>query len=294
MKTWTILSGVSLFFAACGLLSPATARTPAALPAANAPPCDPPLETPPSLLAAVRAQFDEANAGKAPAAPAAPPAADLAAYQKMQAEQQKRDWSNLCKFRADNLALSRKPADPQRVVFMGDSITQNWLLAHGDFFATHFVNRGISGQTTPQMLVRFRADVIALHPAAVHILAGVNDIAGNTGPSTLSAIEDNIMAMVEIARANKVRVILASPLPTDTFNWAPKIKPADDIRAYNAWLKDYAARNKLTYVDYYTPMATASGGLKPDLALDGVHPNKKGYDVMEPLARAAIAAATRR
>ena len=216
--------------------------------------------------------------------------ADILAYQKMQAAQLIRDWPSLCNFRGDNFALSQLPADPRRVVFMGDSITQNWLLADPGFFATSLVNRGISGQTTPQMLIRFRADVIALHPAAVHLLAGVNDIAGNTGPSTLGAIEDNLAAMVEIARANGVRVILASPLPADAFNWAPQARPANEIRALNTWIKDYAVRNHLTYADYYTSMATTAGGLKPELTLDGVHPNKRGYDLMEPITRTAIAA----
>jgi acyl-CoA thioesterase I len=284
MKRLIVILGLCL--SACATASHQTALPTLVPPAALAPPCDPPLEIPPGLVASVRAQFDDARTGPAPAmAPA-----DIAAYQKMQTTQQQRDWPNLCNFRADNLALSKLPADPRRVVFMGDSITQNWLLAHPDFFATTLVNRGISGQTTPQMLIRFRADVIALHPAAVHILAGVNDIAGNTGPSTLSAIEDNIAAMAEIARANGVRVILASPLPADAFNWAPKARPANDIRTLNSWIKDYAARNHIAYADYYTPMATQSGGLKPELTLDGVHPNKRGYELMEPIARAAVAA----
>ncbi len=286
MKRLIVILGLCL--SGCATAPQQTAVPTSASPAALAPPCDPPLAILPGLVASVRAQFDDGRTGPSPVmAPG-----DIAACQTMQATQQKRDWSNLCNFRADNLALARLPADPRRVVFMGDSITQNWLLAHPDFFANHLVNRGISGQTTPQMLIRFRADVIALHPAAVHILAGVNDIAGNTGPSTLAAIEGNIAGMVEIARANGVRVILASPLPADGFSWAPTARPATDIRALNSWIRDYAARNHIAYADYYTPMATPSGGLKPELTLDGVHPNKRGYELMEPIARTAIAATT--
>ena len=278
---------LGLWLSACAIPSPTTDLPTLPPPSAQAAPCDPPLAIPPGLVASVRAQFDDARTGPAPAkAPA-----DILAYQKMQAAQLIRDWPNLCNFRGDNFALAQLPADPRRVVFIGDSITQNWLLADPDFFATSLVNRGISGQTTPQMLIRFRADVIALHPVAVHILAGVNDIAGNTGPSTLGAIEDNLAAMVEIARANGVRVILASLLPADGFTWAPQARPANEIRALNAWIRDYAARGHLTYVDYYTSMATTAGGLKPELTLDGVHPNKPGYDLMEPITRTAIAAA---
>ncbi len=217
--------------------------------------------------------------------------ADIAAYQKMEAQQKVRDWPNLCRYRAMNAVLAHEPATERRVIFMGDSITENWGLADPDFFTDGIVDRGISGQTTPQMLIRFRADVINLHPAAVHIMAGTNDIAGNTGPSTLAAIEDNLASMVEIARANNIRIILAATPPAKMFSWAPAIHPAEQIRALNTWIRTYAKAHDLTYADYYAPLATDDGAMSPDLTLDGVHPNRQGYRVMAPVARAAIASA---
>jgi lysophospholipase L1-like esterase len=201
---------------------------------------------------------------------------------------QLQDWAQLGKYRAANAALTA----PVKVVFFGDSITEAWEYNGGSFFpGKPYVNRGISGETTPQMLVRFRQDVVDLHPEAVVILAGTNDIAGNTGPSTLEMIEDNFKGMVEIARANGIRVILASVLPAAQYPWRPEIAdvPAK-IAAVNAWLKNYCGQEKLTYLDYWTAMAGPDGGMKPGISKDGVHPNGAGYAIMGPLAEAAIAA----
>ncbi len=162
----------------------------------------------------------------------------------------------------------------------------------GKFFpGKPYVNRGISGQTTPQMLVRFRQDVVDLHPEAVVILAGTNDIAGNTGPSTQEMIEDNFKGMVEIAKANGIRVILASVLPVAKYPWRLAVADVPQkIEALNVWLKGYCAQEKLTYLDYWTAMAGPDGGMKPGISIDGVHPNAAGYAIMEPLAEAAIEA----
>ena len=162
----------------------------------------------------------------------------------------------------------------------------------GKFFpGKPYVNRGISGQTTPQMLVRFRQDVVDLHPEAVVILAGTNDIAGNTGPSTQEMIEDNFKGMVEIAKANGIRVILASVLPAAQYPWRPSVADVPQtIEALNVWLKGYCAQEKLTYLDYWTAMAGPDGGMKPGISMDGVHPNAAGYAIMQPLAEAAIEA----
>jgi len=247
-------------------------------------PCVGRVPVPPALLAAMAARYDT----KRTAPPPAVPPEELAAYRKAQAEAQTRDWPNLCLYRADNAALAAGPAAGRQVVFMGDSITQGWGLADAPFFAGGWVNRGISGQTTPQMLARFQADVVALKPRAVHIMAGTNDVAGNTGPTSAQDIQNNVVAMVTLAKANRVAVVLASIPPAKVFLWAPALKPADQIRGLNDWLKAYAAKEGLIYVDYYAAMATTDGAMKPELTFDGVHPNAAGYAVMEPLARQAL------
>lgn len=197
-----------------------------------------------------------------------------------------RDFGQLCHYRAPNLTMAAD-ASP-KVVFMGDSITELWTMLDPAFFANGTVGRGISGQTTTQMLVRFRQDVIDLHPAVVHIMAGTNDVAGNTGPATLAQVEGNIASMAELAQSHGIRVILASVPPAANFPWRKEIQPVATIQSLNAWIKDYAARHGLVYVDYFHAMATAQGGMKDGLSGDGVHPTRAGYDVMEPLAAAAI------
>ena len=175
------------------------------------------------------------------------------------------------------------------MVFFGDSITDAWVSNGGTFFpGKPYVNRGISGQTTPQMLVRFRQDVIDLHPEAVVILAGTNDIAGNTGPSTLEMIEDNLRSMSELAQANGIHVILASVLPAADYPWRKGLEPASKIKALNQWMANYCAEKKIIYLDYYSLMADEAGGMKPGISKDGVHPNAAGYAIMEPLAQKAI------
>jgi len=200
------------------------------------------------------------------------------------------DWAQLARYRAADDALPG--TEDGRVVFFGDSITDAWTSNGGKFFpGKPYVNRGISGQTTPQMLVRFRQDVIDLHPDAVVILAGTNDIAGNTGPSSLVMIEDNVRSMTELAKANGIQVILSSVLPVADYPWRRGLDPAQKIRDLNAWMKAYCTQAKATYLDYWSAMADASGGMKPGISLDGVHPNAAGYAIMEPLAEQAIAAA---
>ena len=199
------------------------------------------------------------------------------------------DWANTSRFKDDNAKLGLPGSGEKRVVFMGNSITEGWIRTSPEFFTgKSYVNRGISGQTTPQMLVRFRPDVIDLKPALVVILAGTNDIAGNTGPSTLEMIMDNLISMCELAKANNIKVVLSSVLPAFDYPWKPGMQPVEKIAALNAMIKNYADQNGIVYLDYYSAMADERKGLPKELSGDGVHPNKKGYDVMAPLAEAAI------
>lgn len=210
----------------------------------------------------------------------------------LQAQSPNPDWGNLARYRSENARVGAPRAGEQRVVFMGNSITEAWAPHFATMFPNKpYIGRGISGQTTPQMLVRFRQDVVALAPAVVVILAGTNDIAGNTGPSTLEMIEDNIGSMAEIAQANGIRVVLSSVLPVFDYPWKPGLEPAPKIVALNAWLKQYARTHNAVYLDYHTPMADERMGLKRELGDDGVHPNMAGYRVMAPLAESAIRAA---
>jgi len=202
------------------------------------------------------------------------------------------DWPGLNRFREANSHLKAPAPGEQRVVFMGNSITEAWIELHPDFFTGKpYLDRGISGQTSPQMLVRFRADVIALKPAVVLIMAGTNDIAGNTGPSTLGMIMDNIISMAELSKASNIRVVLCSVLPAYDFSWKPGLNPAEKIARLNEMIQSYAEKNGLVYLDYYSPLVDARKGMKSEYTEDGVHPNVAGYQVMEPLAEAAIAQA---
>lgn len=199
------------------------------------------------------------------------------------------DWGNLAKYENENTLLSPKQVGEKRIVLMGDSITEFWLPIHPEFFAGKpYLDRGISGQTTPQMLVRFRQDVINLQPDVVVILAGVNDIAGNTGPTTNEKIVENIISMIELAHANKIKVILCSVLPAANFNWRPNDKAAQTIVELNQLLASYANTNTIPYVDYHTIMADTQNGLPKEFSEDGVHPNLKGYQIMETLLEKAI------
>ena len=200
------------------------------------------------------------------------------------------DWANLSKYETENKILQPKKTGEKRIVLMGDSITEFWLKIQSDFFSNkpYYIGRGISGQTTPQMLVRFRQDVINLQPDVVVILAGVNDIAGNTGPTTNEKIVENIISMIELAHANKIKVILCSVLPAANFNWRPNDKAAATIIQLNQLIKSYADKHHIPYIDYHAVMADASNGVPEEFSNDGVHPNLKGYQIMEPLLEKAI------
>jgi lysophospholipase L1-like esterase len=221
-----------------------------------------------------------------------PDAAKLKA-QLDRAERTLKDWANLGRYRDDNAKTSAPAAGDKRAVFMGDSITDGWGRKYGKFFpGKPYINRGISGQTTPQMLVRFRPDVIAHKPKVVVILAGTNDIAGNTGPQTLEDIEDNLASMADLSRANGIRVVMASVMPVcDYIKPQTERRPPEKIRALNVWIKSYAAGNRMVYLDYYSAMVDDQQMFRKELTYDGLHPNDAGYEVMAPLAEKAIAAA---
>jgi lysophospholipase L1-like esterase len=230
--------------------------------------------------------------GQAVAIPPAAPQSDASQQERM--VKKLADWPDLARYRNDDAALGPPKPGEQRVVFLGASITDFWGRKYGEFFpGKPYVNRGISGQVTSQLLVRFQQDVVHLHPAAVIIAdAGANNIAGNAGAATLAMFQNDITSMVSIARANHIRVILASLLPASRFPWKPEARPADEIREWNDWLKQYAQQQHLVYLDYYSALVDDEGGMKPDLAFDrAVHPNSAGYAIMQPLAEKAIAEA---
>ena len=218
-----------------------------------------------------------------------PTAEQQAAWKKAEDERMRNDWANLARFHNDNIKIGLPAAGEKRVVFMGNSITEGWARLDSIFFAGNpYVNRGISGQTTPQMLIRFRPDAINLKPSVIVILAGINDIAGNTGPSTPEMIEDNLASMVDLAKANGIAVVLSSILPAFDFPWRPGMQPAEKVVELNKWIKNFAEKNGCIYLDYFTPMADNRNGLKKELTYDGVHPNLAGYKLMEPLVVSAI------
>jgi lysophospholipase L1-like esterase len=220
------------------------------------------------------------------------------------AEKVLHDWPNLARYAEANAALAAPVKSESRVVFMGDSITDAWVRPeYGGFFPGRpYIDRGISGQTTPQMLIRFRPDVIVLQPKVVVILAGTNDIAGNTGPMTLGEIEGNLASMAELARTNRIHVVLASVLPVSNYGHDRQGNPLDmrinrppeKILELNAWIKKYAAEKGHAYLDYFSAMVDAQGLLQRDLSEDGLHPNAKGYAVMSPLAEEAIRSAIKK
>ena len=204
----------------------------------------------------------------------------------------KDDWPNFARYREANAKLGTPSLSENRVVFMGNSITDGWIRLSPEFFQGRpYIDRGISGQTSPQMLVRFRADVINLKPKVVLILSGINDIAGNTGPSTLEMIQDNIVSMAQLAKANGIKVVLSSILPAYDFPWKPGLNPAEKVVKVNTWMKDYAAKNGMIYLDYFSALADERKGMPAKYSNDGIHPTKDGYKIMEPLAEKAIAQA---
>ncbi|ADV81077.1 SGNH/GDSL hydrolase family protein [Terriglobus saanensis] len=219
------------------------------------------------------------------------PVTELTTAQITAMQKKLADWPQLERYRAANAALPAPAPGEQRVVFYGDSITDAWAGPKNSatfFPGKNYIGRGISGQTTPQMLVRFQQDVVALHPAAVVVLAGTNDLAGNTGLSTQEMIEDNIRSMADIARANGIRFVLASLLPVSDYKWRPGLQPAAKVRAVNLWMKQFAAERGLVYVDYYSALANAEGGMREGTSNDGVHPTGMGYTVMMPIAQEGI------
>ncbi len=205
------------------------------------------------------------------------------------------DWANLKRFAEENKKVGLPKANENRVVFMGNSITEGWSNVDPGFFkGKPYINRGISGQTTPQMVLRFKQDVVDLKPKVVVILAGINDIAGNTGPMTLQQSYDNIIAMAQLAKANGIKVVLSSVIPAFDFPWRPGMEPAGKVVALNKMIKEYADKNNIVYLNYFSAMADERNGLKKNLGDDGVHPNLEGYQIMAPLAEKAIAEALKR
>lgn len=199
------------------------------------------------------------------------------------------DWANLDRFKEENTELGLPKTNEDRVVFMGNSIIQGWEEYLPEFFDnTNYINRGIGGQTTPQMLIRFRQDVLNLYPKVVLILAGTNDIAGNTGPSTLEMIENNIYSMAELATAHNVEVVLCSVLPVYDYPWQTGLEPAGKIIELNRRIKNYANTHGVVYADFFSPMVDEKNGLKNEYTYDGVHPIRAGYEVMAPIAEKAI------
>jgi lysophospholipase L1-like esterase len=246
-------------------------------------PCPPPISVPQAL----------ADAGAGALIPGKK-AADFAelfekpemqAYVKAEEDRARGDWPNLCRYRRANAALKRPP----RVVFVGDSITESWVKGDPGLFSDEVIGRGISGQTSPQILLRFFQDVIELRPQIVHIMAGTNDIAGNTGRTTEQDFKNNITAMVDLARAHHIQVALASILPAGEFSWKPSLRPAPTIVVLNGWLRDFASQSHVRYIDYHSVLADAQGGFIAQLSNDGVHPNRDGYAVMRTLALKGIA-----
>ena len=200
------------------------------------------------------------------------------------------DWPNLAYYHNNNISLGSPIENEKRIVFMGDSITEEWGYLYSSFFSNRsYINRGIGGQTTPQMLLRFKPDTIDLHPHIIVLLAGINDVAGNTGPSTVKMITDNIFSMAELAMNKDVKIILSSILPANAFPWNDAIENVSStIISINSLMKDYALSNGIVYLDYYSSMVDENEGLNSDYTEDGVHPNKEGYKVMSGLAEKTI------
>lgn len=242
----------------------------------------------PEGLAFARAYMAEGEMDPALLALLSDPQA-MAERERLKAEQRQRDWANLGYYRDANAALAGQAVD---VVFMGDSITEMWRIAQPDLFEGGRVNRGISGQTSPQMLVRFMADVIALKPRAVHLMCGTNDVAGNTGPTTPRDYQNSIIAMVDLATVNGIAVILANMPPMNGLMWSPAVKdPKARVAELNSWLTAFAAERGLVHADYGAVLSDGANGLRAEFTRDGVHPGAGGYAVMRPVAEAALAKA---
>jgi lysophospholipase L1-like esterase len=204
--------------------------------------------------------------------------------EEIETESENQDWPNLNRYKKENYDLNLDLNEGNRVIFMGDSITEGWSALYPDFFKKrNYVNRGISGQTTPQMLIRFRSDVVDLLPKTVVILAGTNDIAENTGPSNVKMITDNIFSMAELGNAHSIKIVLCSVLPVFKYSWKNIIDPPSYIYEVNSMIEEYCLKNNYKYLDYYSSMVDERKGLMESLTEDGVHPNEKGYEVMSQL-----------
>ena len=253
-------------------------------------------ETPPFDEAAMRPFLERVLTPGPQITPAAIPPetmAKLMALQKEAAARQAKDWANLCRYSADNAKVGAE-GTAQRTVFLGDSITEYWRQGDPAFFTDPVQNRGISGQTTAQMVLRFYPDVVALKPRVVHIMAGTNDVAGNLGPVSDDTIVANLTAMLDMAKANRIRVVLASIPPARFMSWKPGMTPGPRIAALNLRLKRLADNRGAVFIDYHASLRDEQGGFQAALANDGVHPNRQGYAVMRPLAERAIAQAARK
>jgi lysophospholipase L1-like esterase len=275
---------------ACAEETPSQLPTPQAAAAPKAGMVDAPCPPPKELPAALR---DIGTAMVTPGHPAADyfktlsrdALTALMQKQKDVEAEKVRDWPGACHYKAANAALQ---GHALRVVFMGDSITENWSVADPSMFDQDVVDRGISGQTTPQMLARFMQDVVDLHPRVVHIMAGTNDVAGNTGPNSPDDFKNNVRAMVELARANHIALVIGSILPSNAFPWQPKVRPASRIAELNIWLRGFAAQIHAEFVDYHSALKGADDELPAKFSNDGVHPNTTAYAIMRSLAEAAI------
>ena len=249
--------------------------------------CPPPLQPPPELEEIRRSPNRDALM-------AAPPAA-VVAFNQEQDRRARNDWGNLCRYKTDNAARVAANAPAPTAVFIGDSITEGWVRNGAEFFAANgYVGRGISGQVTGQNLLRFQQDVVALHPKVVHIMIGTNDIAGNAGPTTYEHIQNNIMAMVQMARANKIAVVLGTIPPAADFPWRRGMEPALKIITLNEWIRDYAKREDIVLADYHKVLANPENGFRAEWSGDGVHPNAEGFKVMNPLGESAVNIALRK
>ena len=218
--------------------------------------------------------------------------AKMVAMQKNAADRQAKDWPNLCRYGAENAQVLASGIR-SRVIFLGDSITENWKIADPSLFSATVLDRGIGGQTTPQILLRFYQDVVSLRPRAVHIMAGVNDIMGNTGPTSDATIVNNIRAMIDIAKANRIRVVLAAITPSKAYVARPDMNLVPRITAVNRLLAELAKEQHVGFVNYEPVLANNEGGLKDALGNDGLHPNRDGYAAMRPLTEQAIARAAK-
>lgn len=238
------------------------------------------------LPLAVTAQADEGAGPVAAGMVEKPCPADIGKTWALDPTVLKNDWAWRCRFAEENKVWNA--GHPAKAVFIGDSISEGWVRADSSFFKNGVVGRGLSGQTSPQLLVRFWQDVVALHPRVVHIMIGTNDVAGNTGPTSPEDYRNAIRSMVAIARSNNISVVLASIPPADRFDWQPSLAPAARIVELNDWLRNFAKEEHLVFADYHSALSTKDGGLRPEFGKDGVHPDAAGYAVMRPIAERAI------